>query len=124
MTSNDAGDTDPGTNNLQNFPVLNSAVRFANGVTTVAGSLNSTASTGFTIELFMAVADASGHGEGQILVSTPQNITTNSAGNKTFTFQLGNLAAGMSLTATATVTAVSNGSTSEFSANTTVFQAP
>ena len=49
VTPNDAGDADFGANNIQNFPVLTSAVD--NGTTlTVQGTLNSLANTTFRIE--------------------------------------------------------------------------
>jgi CSLREA domain-containing protein len=50
-TPNDNCDGDAGPNNLQNFPVIDDAV-VAGGTTTVIGSLNSTASSTFVIELF------------------------------------------------------------------------
>jgi len=121
VTSNDAGDPDTGANNLQNFPSLSSALRASNGITTVSGSLNSTASTQFTIELFLAVADSSGHGEAIAFIGT-QNITTNASGNQTFSFTVPNLSAGSQLTTTATTT--SSGNTSEFSNNIVVVQLP
>ncbi len=117
ITANDTDDPDTGANNRQNFPLLTAATRSnANGVTIVAGSLNSNPSTEFRIELFMAVADASGNGEGQVLLAA-QNITTAANGDKGFSFA-GGWPQGMVLTATAT--AVVAGSTSEFSANRTV----
>ena len=59
ITLNDAGDTDAGPNNRQNFPVLTAA---AGGV---QGTLNSIASAAFRIEFFgNAVCDSSGIGEG------------------------------------------------------------
>ena len=83
VTPNDAGDADLGANNLQNFPVLTSAVD--NGATiTVQGTLNSLANTTFRIEIFgNAAGDASGFGEG----ATPLgfvNVTTDGDGNATF----------------------------------------
>ena len=72
-----------GANNIQNFPVLTSAVD--NGTTlTVQGTLNSLANTPFRIEIFgNAAGDASGFGEG----ATPLgfvNVTTDGTGNATF----------------------------------------
>jgi hypothetical protein len=122
VTSNDVDDPDGGANGLQNYPVLTSAIRPGNGITTVSGSLNSIPSTAFTIELFIAAADASGNGEGQIFAAT-QNVTTNSSGDKSFAFQVANLSAGTKLTATASTTPL-YGNTSEFSANVTVVQLP
>jgi hypothetical protein len=121
ITANDTDDPDTGANNRQNFPLLTSATRSnATGVTTVAGSLNSNPSTEFRIELFMAVADPSGNGEGQVLLAA-KNITTAANGDRGFSFA-GAWPAGMVLTATATP--VVAGSTSEFSANRTVVPGP
>jgi hypothetical protein len=112
VTPNDAGDADTGANNLQNFPVLTSAV--SNGATTVQGTLNSTANTTFRVEFFANPScDASGNGEGAQFIgaSTP---VTNSGGNVSFSATLPvNLALGTVVTATATDAA---GNTSEFSA--------
>ncbi|HYI22452.1 MAG TPA: right-handed parallel beta-helix repeat-containing protein [Candidatus Limnocylindrales bacterium] len=123
VTSNDTDDADNGPNDLQNFPLLTSAVRSGTtNVTTVVGSLNSNPSTQFTIELFIVLAvDASGHGEGQVLYAS-QNVTTNSGGDAGFAFQVGGLSPGTVLTATATST--SAGNTSEFAANRTVVPGP
>ena len=115
MTPNDTGDPDSGGNALQNFPVLSRAVRSnQTHITTVTGSLNSTASTKFTIELFLAAPDPSGHGEAQDMLAK-QDITTNAGGDRSFSFHVVGLTAGLKLTATAT--AISAGRTSEFSAN-------
>jgi len=121
ITANDTDDPDTGANNRQNFPILTAATRSnASGVTIVSGNLNSNPSTEFRIELFIAVADGSGSGEGQILVAA-QNITTNSGGDKSFSFA-GAWPPGTVLTATATSTTAGN--TSEFSANRTVVPGP
>ncbi len=106
-------DQDTGANNLQNFPVLTS-VSVGGGSTTVNGTLNSTPSTSFTIEMFYTYAcDASGNGEGQTLFGSVV-AATDGAGNVTFgpTFA-GEIPAGRFVTATATDP---SGNTSEFSA--------
>jgi CSLREA domain-containing protein len=127
VTPNDACDGDTGAPNLfQNFPVLTSAVRQSNGLTIVSGSLNSTASTQFRIELFFAAADPSGadpsgHGEAQAFL-TSQDITTNATCTRSFSFALTGVAPGIQLTATAINLATDD--TSEFSLNRTVTQAP
>ena len=89
-------------------------------MTTVTGSLNSNPSTQFTIELFLAAADGSGHGEAVAILGT-QNITTDAGGDKAFTF-LTALPAGQTLSATATSTTAGN--TSEFSLNVIIVAAP
>src|SRR5205807_6138169 len=60
VTPNDAGDADTGSNNLQNFPVINSVTPVTGG-TDINLSLNSTANTLFRIEFFSnTLADPSG----------------------------------------------------------------
>ena len=119
VTANDAGDGDSGANSLQNYPVLTAASRStATGITTISGTLNSLASTAFTVDLYLVVADASNHGESQALVGT-KAVTTNSSGNASFSFALGGLAPGQVVTTTATGT-----STSEFSANRAIAPVP
>ena len=122
VTLNDAGDGDTGPNNLQNFPVLTSAVL---GIgTTVSGSLNSTASATVRIEFFAsATGDASGYGEGQTFVGAI-SVTTNVSGNVSFATTLPTtVPAGQKITATATDPAGNPypaGNTSEFAQNVTV----
>jgi hypothetical protein len=121
VRANDTDDPD-GANDLQNFPVLTSAVRNnSNGVTTVVGTLNSNPSTEFRVELFVAVADPSNHGEGQFLIGS-QTVTTSATGDIGFSFQTNALAPGQVLTATATSTTAGN--SSEFSANRSVVGGP
>lgn len=107
VTQNDSGDTDGGANGLQNFPVI----------TTIKGNvvnytLNSTPNTTFRIEVFANnTADASGNGEGQRYLGT-QNVTTDAAGNKTFSYTAPSSISGKFISLTATDP---NGNTSEFS---------
>ena len=105
LTPNDAGDTDSGANNLQNFPVL-SVVPGG-----VQGTLNSTPNAPVQIELFGSPAcDASGNGEGAILLGT-MLVITDALGNATIPF----FATGSGQFITATATDAAN-NTSEFSA--------
>lgn len=106
VTLNDLGDVDSGANNLQNFPVLTSAVD--NGIaTTVTGTIDMASPASATIEIFSNVAlDPSGFGEGE----TPAGSATPSPAG-TFVATLPPGLAGKYLTATATDGA---GNTSEF----------
>ncbi len=110
-TPNDPGDADAGPNNLQNFPVLTS-VSTSGGVTTVQGTLNSTAFGTFTIDFFASAAgDPSGFGEGQTFLGSV-SILADSSGNLSFS-QSFTLPAGQPI-----VTATATGpfsNTSEFS---------
>ena len=108
---NDDGDADTGANDLQNHPVITSAVA-APGSVTISGTLNSTPSTAFRLEFFASeFCDASGHGEGQQFIGTT-DVTTDANGDASF----GPLALAApddaEITATATDPA---GNTSEFS---------
>ena len=79
--NNSLGHTGP--NNYQNFPVLTSVTPGTSG-TTIAGSLNSTANTKYTIQFFAnAAADPSGYGEGKTYLGQTI-VTTDAAGNASF----------------------------------------
>jgi hypothetical protein len=109
VTPNDAGDADAGANNLQNFPLLNSAISSLG--TRVTGTLNSTPETTFQLEIFSVNAcDPSGHGEG--LFAGRTSATTGSDGNASFELMVYGGGPGQFFTATATDPA---GNTSEFS---------
>ncbi len=103
---NDPGDGDVGANDLQNFPVLSSAVP-SGGVSQVSGTLDTGAGT-FTIDLYRVVTcDPSGDGEGQLWIGS--GSTTAGA----FTFDATEtVPPGLYITATATSP---TGDTSEFS---------
>ncbi len=120
VTANDLADGDSGANSLQNFPVLFIASS-TGGNTTISGSLNSTASTTFRIELFSTPSgDSSGYGEGQTYLGTT-TVTTDTVGNAAFSVTLAgvSVATGQSVSATATVDLGGGnyGGTSEFAAN-------
>jgi hypothetical protein len=120
VTPNDTGDGDPGANQLQNFPVLTSAVTTPTS-TTIQGTLNSTANTTFRVELFgNAAPDMSGFGQGQKFLGFV-DVTTDAGGNAAFTANVGAVPAGQFLSATATDP---QNNTSEFSAVVQVVDAP
>jgi CSLREA domain-containing protein len=113
VTPNDPGDGDAGPNSLQNFPVVTSATSSASE-STVGGTLDSTPSTTFTVELYATPdCDASGHGEGDRFLGGA-TVGTDSSGHGTFTAGgLATIPEGWVVTATATDPV---GNTSEFSA--------
>lgn len=120
VTLNDVDDVDAGPNGFQNFPVLTS---FSPGATTsVAGTLNSTPESTFTIDFYASpTADPSGYGEGKRWLGST-TVTTNGSGNGSFSAVLsGSTSLGGILTATATA---ADGSTSEFSAAVTLINSP
>lgn len=111
-TANDIGDRDStlpyGSNPLQNFPVIGSITRNP-GETAVSGGLNSTANTAFTLQFF---ANGPASAPGQRLLGTRTGVTTNSAGDVSFTFSFAVATAPEEfITATATDP---DGNTSEF----------
>ncbi|HTO70092.1 MAG TPA: hypothetical protein VMR31_09555 [Myxococcota bacterium] len=138
VTLNDAGDADAGPNNLQNYPVIQSAL-INGGNLTVTGW----ARPGSIIEFFLAAADPTGFGEGATYLFTategsgsdtdgtsssygPAAINGIAQGTDTtnrFSFTVatpGGVSAGVRLTSTARIA----GSTSEFSGNVVVAAAP
>ena len=120
VTSNDAGDGDDGGNNLQNFPVIQSAVASASSIT-IQGTLDSSRSATFRIEFFTSPScDPSGFGEGEKFIGST-TVSTDASGHAAFSVTLPvSVAAGAKTTATATRT--SSGDTSEFSACVAVTQ--
>ncbi|MBD2461131.1 DUF4347 domain-containing protein [Oscillatoria sp. FACHB-1407] len=114
VTANDAGDGDAGANGLQNFPVITGASSNSFFGTSLAGTLNSTATTTFRLEFFSnTTADGSGNGEGQTFLGTV-DVTTDDAGNATFSPSfLTVVPQGQFITATATN--LTTNETSEFS---------
>ena len=83
MTLNTPGGPHGGPNDLQNFPVLITAMTF-NGKTYVKGTFNSGANDVFTLQFFAnAAADPSGYGQGQIYLGHA-SVATDSSGNASF----------------------------------------
>ncbi len=112
VTPNDPDDSDDGGNQSQNFPVLTSSSALA-GSTTIQGSLQSRASSTFTVDFYTSASkDPSNHGEGEFYLGSAQ-VTTDGAGNAVINVVLPATIQGRFLTATATDPF---GNTSEFSA--------
>jgi CSLREA domain-containing protein len=112
-TPNDACDPDAGPNTLLNKPVVTSAIAVsANGTVIVNGTLNSTASSSYTIEIY---ANPPGTGDQGFQYIGAVDVTTDAACNATFTSTIAFVppADGWTITAT-TIDAVNN--TSEMSA--------
>jgi hypothetical protein len=112
-TANDLGDSDSGTNNLQNFPVVSSVTYGAS--TTVAGVLNSTPSTTFQLDFYSSPGCSNFPREfvqgATYLGSAP--ATTDGSGSTAFNVAgLGATQSGNRISVTATDP---DGNTSEFS---------
>lgn len=101
VTANDAGDADTGPGDLQNFPIVTSAVTDG-GVTTVMGTFNSTPLTDYRLLFYISSScDGSGNGEGLIYAGNIL-VSTDSMGDAPYSFNLDVAAAGGQLiTATA-----------------------
>ncbi len=111
-TPNDPQDPDSGPNNLQNYPVLVSAV-VGTETTDIHATLNSTPNSTFLIQFFASPApDPSGFGEGRTFLGETY-VTTDASGNVDFTATVSTPPSDQSfISATATD---SQGNTSEFS---------
>jgi Concanavalin A-like lectin/glucanases superfamily/Calx-beta domain/Right handed beta helix region/Domain of unknown function DUF11/Domain of unknown function (DUF4214) len=116
VTLNDPCDADTGTNNLQNFPVITSAITSGSAIA-IQGTLNSTSGRFYRIEFFANQScDPSGHGQGQLYLGAvdPAGLTDNNCSvSFSATFNAA-VTAGNSITATATDKSTND--TSEFSA--------
>ena len=107
---NDPDDVDTGANKQQNYPVLTGAF---SGSIRITGTLDSAPSTTFDLEFFAnGACDASGFGEGEILLGST-TVATDANGDVSFDVTLPpSIAVGDYVTATATDP---SGNTSEFS---------
>ncbi len=114
VTFNDAGDVDGGANGQQNFPVITSAQRTAEGVE-ISGTLESAPSRVYRIECFADDhCDDSGFGEGRWFLGAV-DVVTNGAGSATFSGAFPTFVPEGWITS-ATATEAASGNTSEFSA--------
>jgi trimeric autotransporter adhesin len=110
VTANDANDVDTGANRLQNFPVVTTATNTGTSVV-IVGSLNSTPSTAFGVDLFATLLfDSTKYGEGEFYLGST-TVTTDAGGNAGFTVTLPGGLPGRYVCATATDP---SGNTSEF----------
>lgn len=115
---NDAGDGDAGENGLQNYPVLVSA----SAAGAIAGTLDSTPSRSFRVELFSSAScPGPDFREGAVFVGFV-DISTDGAGIAPVAANVGALTPGAGITATATDNLT--GDTSEISACVVVAAAP
>jgi hypothetical protein len=116
VNPNDPGDGDTGANEMQNFPVITSAVSSAGGnITVVSGTISSKPNTVYVIDVWTSpVAGANGYGEGRDYMGS-MTVTTNGAGTAPFTVSRPGptIPPGSIASATATDPA---GNTSEYSA--------
>jgi hypothetical protein len=111
VTMNDPQDVDSGPNEFQNFPVL-TAITLSGGTATISGTLNSTPSSTFAIDLFVSqIWDTSTYGEGQKYLGST-TVTTDAAGNASFTTTVSGVPAGWNYFAATATDSVGN--TSEF----------
>ncbi|MBI3659973.1 hypothetical protein HY230_05820 [Candidatus Acetothermia bacterium] len=116
VTQNDTLDPDTGPNNLQNFPVLTSAIADDKGVT-ISGTINTLANTTLRIEFFSNAAcgpsTPTGYGQGALFIGFKE-VTADDKGNADFTVVAqGSFSSSNVLTATATTDPGND--TSEFS---------
>ncbi len=108
VNSNDAGDGDTGPNQEMNYPVIDTVIYISGtGETIINGSLDTPSPETCTIEIFRAIPDPTGYGEGaEYLGSATPDINGN------WSDTVSNITNGEFITATATD---ANNNTSEFS---------
>ena len=91
VTPNDNQDLDNGPNKLQNYPLIQlvtvpESSLYSLATTIIAGELNSTITTTFTIEFYSSpTCDPSGYGEGKVFLGT-RSVQTDGSGKVDFSF--------------------------------------
>ena len=117
ITSNDNLDTDTGSNDLQNFPVIQTVTNLGSGTVSVQGRLRSQPDRDYRIEFFVGrglltpIPLPPVHNKGGNFVRAI-NVTTNGSGEATFTAQV---SGEFTQFVTATATDLTDLNTSEFS---------
>jgi len=118
-TANDADDSDTGSNDLQNFPVLTSVQEVVQGGVMVTGQLTSTPSRSYRVELF-TTGGAGDPGQNARAFVAGFDVTTNASGVAAFSHQVAaDLAVNERIAATATD--VTSKMTSELSDSSAAF---
>ncbi|MCH9647852.1 MAG: hypothetical protein K0U98_06405 [Deltaproteobacteria bacterium] len=101
VNENDSGDSDPGGNQMQNFPVLTSAIN-SPFYTQIEATLHSQAASSFVVEFFASPGcDDSGQGEGQVYLGADV-AATDALGDASLSLMIPRTLAGPWVTATAT----------------------
>jgi hypothetical protein len=109
----DAPGVRSGPNNLQNYPILTTAVG-GSTASSIQGTLNSLPNTTFLIQFFTnSLNDPSQYGQGQTLLGSTE-VTTDGSGNATISYAPGTVL-GSNAWFSATATNTQSGDTSEFS---------
>ncbi len=112
ITPNDFQDGDTGCNDLQNFPIVTSAV-LASGSVTIIGTLNSIINTTYRLDFYNSIGtNAAGNVEGQEFLGS-QNVTTDGNGDAAFNVNFATTIASVDFVSTTATDP--EGNTSEFS---------
>lgn len=90
-TANDAGDSDGGANNQQNYPILTEVQRLDANTASIRGSLNSAANSSFRIEFYAAtrlddgsVSINADFGDAERVGASTVDVSTDASGNANF----------------------------------------
>jgi hypothetical protein len=117
VTPNDGSDGQyQGPNGSQNFPVI-TGISVSGATTTVTGTLDSSANSNFTIDLYGAEAvnaNPDGHGQCDYYLGTSSTVTTDGTGHATWTATIADT---RGVTVCVTATNTDQGWTSEVSQN-------
>lgn len=116
-SANQASNPASGPNQLQNYPQLSLATRAgaSNSLSTIGGSLHSAPNSAYRIDVYYSlICDSSAPGRGKADVFIGRStVTTNAAGDASFSFDLTLPFAGLSLGVVAATATSASGDTSE-----------
>jgi parallel beta-helix repeat protein len=113
ITVNDGNDSDTGSNNLQNYPVLEMAYASSRGAA-ISGTLNSVPSSSYTIQFYSTPPSTGGTRQGMTYLGEEQ-VTTDLYGSVDFLANIADVTVNQQDSISAIVTD-NSGNTSEFSA--------